>query len=140
MESFEFKFRANRFFSNKKHGTKVFGSLLKYLEKNGEYSFYIKIEESTLCSVSKETISIFTGELDKNKKEIYTNDIVNFKSYSVGQNDFKGIVCFSCGQFFVKFKDEEGLEQAENVFNELGEFEVLGDIFDNPELLEGVIK
>lgn len=65
----------------------------------------------------------FTGLKDKTGKEIYEGDIVKL-------NDrFIDIVVFEASQFCTKEP------QATNVLSEWGGIEVLGNIYENPELL-----
>lgn len=77
----------------------------------------------------------FTGVLDKDGKEIYEGDIVNFVSGAAFGRSFKSNITFEIGCF--------GYTET-NIFHHLywwpkghGYFiEVIGNIFENPELIK----
>ena len=85
----------------------------------------------------------YTGLHDKNGKEIYEGDIIEF-SYDMFVGNFdtfvaKGKVVFEEGAFYIEVfenerttKDEAYLLYSIN----LDTIEVIGNIYDNPELLE----
>lgn len=81
--------------------------------------------------VDPETVGQFTGLLDKNGKKIFENDVIKTDQY-----DELASVMFNsyCGQFQVLFNDDysEGLEDWHTESNHI---EVIGNIYDNPELL-----
>ena len=71
----------------------------------------------------------YTGLKDKNGVEIYEGDIVNVHSYTVTG---LGKVGFNKGSFvFNKFE-----YPTSQVLHSFSEIEVIGNIYENPELLE----
>lgn len=86
--------------------------------------------------VYKDTIGQFTGLLDCNAKRIYEGDIIEVTSLSdtsLGTRT-NAIVIFRNSAFQLKHKAKEALlltHWAEDVVK------VIGNIYDNPELLKG---
>lgn len=103
---------------------------------------------SRLCSEFEDIrneeneIMQYTGLKDKNGKEIYEGDILN----SVHKNQhgtFNKIVSVKENEFYVGNGeyDEETivggwLIETEDFFHELDSFEIIGNIYENPELLK----
>ena len=85
------------------------------------------------CTVYSDTIGQYTGLRDNSGKEIYEGDIV-----SIG-NNLKAVVIWFNGSF--RFKDE--LSCKATYFEDMGvmmrDYDVciIGNIYDNPELLKG---
>jgi uncharacterized phage protein (TIGR01671 family) len=87
----------------------------------------------------------YTGLNDKNGKEIYEGDIVEFNDFDslrtgghTEDNIIRNTVCFSCGAWIVK--TENGFYDLYTAIVNDEELEVIGNIYENPELLEGVIN
>ena len=133
-------------FRGKSNDEWVYGLLLKS-DKDDRYKYLIQSDHEKCKRCGKElvkyfitnekTIGQFTGLHDKTKKEIYEGDIVFIKG-ETKLLDIKGKVKYSniLAQFIIT--------NTENIINEaepLGDYEeedieVIGNEFDNPELLE----
>lgn len=80
----------------------------------------------------------YAGLIDKNGRKIYEGDIVKFNSVSPSGNKYPledtiGSVIFETGCFMV-----DPLDNTARIYglNELGEWCVIGNIYENPELLD----
>lgn len=90
------------------------------------------------------TIGQYTGLHDENGKEIYEGDIIEF-SYDefIGNFDTfvaKGVVVFDEGAFYVELFENERTTKDETYLLysiNLDTIEVIGNKFNNPELLGG---
>lgn len=122
----EIKFRGKSIHTDKWH----YGDLFR---PNENTSFiYEKGTAGILCS----HIGQFTGLLDKNGKEIYEGDIIKTKRYGVvhGQSNTQGAdlfrVVYKNAQFYIDNKLRHFYLQDSRCN------EVIGNIYDNPELLK----
>ena len=89
------------------------------------YDFYLEDEDAILMQS--------TGLLDKNGKEIFEGDVVDYKGR-------KAIIKWhgSYASFIYRFVDElnERISEWHPLFLAYYHFEVIGNIFENPEFLE----
>jgi uncharacterized phage protein (TIGR01671 family) len=112
-----------------------YGCLVNQDDKH--YIIHEDIENMVI--VDPETVGQYTGLKDKNGKEIYEGDILICKQY-IGGNfvDYaieKGYVDFTYGAFGLHRK--QGYYRPFKDWLEDYELEVIGNIHNNPELLEG---
>lgn len=105
------------------------------LESNDEY-----------CSlefwypVVPKSVGEFTGLRDKNGREIYEGDIVLGKFLVYKNSDIEtGVIVFDQGMFAFNCKRTKQYPNNEAWFPllELVDREVIGNVYENPELLEG---
>lgn len=130
----------------------VYGSLVYTASKN-EYYIVEHNEENlaTPIRVQEKTIGQYIGLCDKNEKEIFEGDIIVHDSYpfknslvAYGKFNFSACDEYKCehyGFFAKNSKISSGYVDAEHnngysiLASETNEIEILGNIYDNPELL-----
>ncbi len=93
--------------------------------------------------IDMSTIGQFTGQHDKNGKEIYEGDIVKHSLFDFFDNEeqHKSVVeyCNGMAAFFVKLSEDSDYGSYLElgwVYKEDQEIEVIGNVYDNPELLK----
>jgi len=81
----------------------------------------------------------FTGLTDKNGKEIYEGDILDFTFFTyVGieiEETKRGVIEFNGLAFVFKVQNEEDYELVNLNFDSESDCEVIGNIHENPELI-----
>ncbi len=140
----------------KEDGDWIYGDLL---HDGIDYDVAIWEQKYKLVTaIQEETVGQFTGLTDKNGKKIFEGDIVRIFSQDYIGIDEMGKVEFKDGCFGVSYFPEWEREYSFGGWHfhrigEIGEwremgasgkiyytYEVIGNINDNPELLEGVMK
>lgn len=138
----DIKFRGKSF----DNGEFVFGDLTRYSEEMS----YITVDliEGEVYQVDSKTVGQFTGLKDKNGKEIYEGDIIldNEITFDFITADNMGDVRIISRQHTVKYNQATcGLmrfnENSGYFTGNIGLYsrdglEVIGNIYENPELLE----
>ena len=116
----------------------VIGSLVKL----SEYDYRIASEsdvrwaytgygdyDGTMTKIDADTICQFTGLLDKNGNKIWENDIVDTHNRGHGYSRLERVIYENGGFFPISTHGWECEPDAD-------EIEVIGNVFDNKELLE----
>lgn len=113
----------------------VFGDLLQ-VKRNSKLISASIMEQSPVAenfAVIPETVGRYTGEIDKNKKMIFEGDICRFTDYKKSfPYTFIGVIKY--------YKNIKAVFVSGNYCTDLSEwesedFEVIGNIHDNPELI-----
>lgn len=90
----------------------------------------------------------YTGLKDVNGKEIFEGDIASFTVFDAFGSDkqFKGIIKYQSGIYEVwenndsEYFGSNGSFILNHVWLQDDEFEIIGNIYENPELLEGEVN
>lgn len=82
-------------------------------------------------------IEQYTGLKDKKGKEIYEGDILRFKSGPKSVVKFCEIKDSDCTYFYLGWASVQDGYEPMSLCEEAGFCEVIGNIHENPELLEG---
>lgn len=127
-------------FRGKTHGGEWEYGVPVFTGLNNELAF-MKQMHSYDHQVIPETVGQFTGLTDKNGKKIFEGDIGRYKQTDGAKRNGKLITCIgrvvynaNTASFAVDSKDEAGCEYFD--YFPIKDFEVIGNIHDNPELLE----
>lgn len=134
-----FKFRGKRI----DNGEWIYGSLV--VETYPDFCNYFirtKDEEDWTSRykdvpVDKNTLGQFTGLYDKNNKEIYEGDIIiGDIPELVSSQNLIGIVEYEGSAFIIEFPNRASWQIQKVGFCSFINYKVIGNIYDNPELLE----
>ncbi|EEO6150140.1 hypothetical protein O5O98_002714 [Listeria monocytogenes] len=88
---------------------------------------------NNMHAIDEKTLGQYTGLKDKNGKKIFEGDIVNCKFFDRMVGDIAGVINFiDCVWAVSDFKNKR-LYQLIDVDN----IEIIGNIHENPDLLEG---
>ena len=138
----EIKFRGKSIMNNT-YGDWLHSSGIKY----GDDVELMYCDEETSEEwnyIDKETLGQYTGLHDKNGKEIYEGDIVLYEdwemAYEGGGNDSfinKGIVEYCEDNCCYNVTERQTVDITDVLYKDNEDLEVIGNIYDNPELLGG---
>ena len=90
--------------------------------------------------VYADTVGQYTGLTDKNANKIFEGDIVDYEDEAPGQYEYhdsliinRGAIEYSEGCFY--WTNAVNANLQDSVYKGVADCEVIGNIFDNPELL-----
>ena len=119
-----------------------------YLLKTHGLYFLYDIKNADTCRqnsylIEEDTICQYTGFTDKNGKKIWENDVIRYYSGEVYapvkfgeyQNWFDSTSTCHVG-FYVDWDEKYGIRKDLGYWINIANVEVVGNIFDNPELME----
>lgn len=108
------------------HGKFIYGSLGVIDTDLCAIYHCFEFNDDEMLLVDPETVGQYTGLTDKNGKKIFEGDIVKYKNSSPCQ------IAYIDSQFVMMWKNF--YRNFEQVYDD--EIEVIGNIYDNPEMLE----
>lgn len=113
----------------------AFGQIISDLDHERHYIVSKKNYE--YWEIIPETVGQFTGMYDRNGKKIFEGDIVKtyFESYTHSWEEV-GVVTEFCGAYGIESADGKRFRAFINESVYTRSHEVIGNIHDNPELLE----
>lgn len=76
----------------------------------------------------------FTGLLDKNGEEIYEGDVL-----LTFAEECRGVVTYAAPAFQIEWHAYRSLDPFFGLLDSEGEYEVIGNVYENPELLQDVL-
>lgn len=113
----------------------VYGSLMVYKKHYPTITWVDDIgpvEKKHTCVVYPDSVGEYTGLRDKNSKEIYEGDIVLQQGYNGKKMPM--VVKFGNGAFIVGYHKGSSTRKTPMLVS--SKCEVIGNIFDNPELID----
>ena len=112
------------------------GDLDRGLFANIDFISYFKnIDERVSYEIIPETVGQYTGLTDKNGKKIFEGDIVIDK-YSKEKFGFVGVVIYNPTLTQYQIHSDKQPDYVVNLGSRRDSVKIIGNIHDNPELLE----
>lgn len=102
--------------------------IIKFRAWAGETMLEWENLKSLRYAIENENITVmqFTGQLDKNGKEVYDGDVLDDGSFVVWRNDLSSFAIRKSNWMYDHYFGEGVIA---------GQYEVIGNIYQNPELL-----
>lgn len=113
-----------------------YGSLV-YSPSENQYYIVEHCDEECSFPVDKESIGQYTGLKDKNGRKIFEGDIIiGDIPELLNSTNLIGIVEYQESAFIVKIPNRKSWQIQKVGFCSFINYRVIGNIYDNPELLE----
>ena len=111
--------------------TGMFGQTIS--EADFDKHYILTMKYNLVKEINPETVGQYTGLKDKTGNKIFEGDIVDILT----ENEEIGIVTYDDGGFLVE-ADGFCVDFHSNIYGT--DLEIIGNIHDNPELMEGAIS
>lgn len=107
-----------------------------YVFGDKEYNKYC--DEDSRYEVDPATVDEYTGLQDKNGQKIFEGDIVEKTLWWRGKIDGKirGVITFDHADYVISWNQETHISRYISSIDNMGSLEIIGNVHDNPELLE----
>lgn len=119
----------------------VYGGIFPNNDDGDFAIIYQQEPEIEKFPVYADTVGQYTGLVDKNGKKIFEGDIVDYEDEAPGQYEYhdsliinRGVIGYSEGCFY--WTNAVNANLLDSVYKGVADCEVIGNIFDNPELME----
>lgn len=105
-----------------------------YIMPKDDYSIWYEVNQDTICQ--------YTGLTDKNGNKIWENDVVKYEDAECDAEGYHDNVFVNIGKVFISpqgvfFTNRQTVDMDDLWLSDHSvEAEVIGNIFDNPELME----
>jgi len=114
------------------------GRVSRGIANSGYWDYWGLSGTDLIHVIDPDTIGQYTGLKDKNGKEIYEGDIIYF-GYGIPGRAVNAPVEFIGGAFYAITKGHNPDKCLVGELEEyVGEIEIIGNIYENPELLDQV--
>ena len=97
------------------------------------YIFSEHIRQYSLVEVDPYTVGQYIGLKDNSNREIYDDDIVVY-----GLDRGLGVVKYINGTYCLEWYDKNGSPFIDHLLNFVGDVVVVGNIYDNPDLISEI--
>ena len=119
------------------NGDWVEGSYINSVVKNGVFGYIAGNNVINPKKIYKKTLGQYTGLTDKNGTKIFDGDIVKYhKETYTSMKDTIGIVEYYNGSYGISYENNQHFLEFSSMSMYVRWYEVIGNIYDNPELLE----
>lgn len=107
-----------------------------HIDRNGVFMGLVADREYIIPADEDRVILVqFTGRFDANDDEVFEGDLLQCKLWD-GDLDGVSVVRFGDGEFYLDWDSDED-NFPEDFAGKFHKFEKIGNIYENPELLQG---
>lgn len=114
----------------------VYGGVFHQSDRGGDFSIIYTYDPIEKRMVYADTVGQYTGIVDKNGKKIFEGDILQFTNNDNEQTNYE-VIWFG-NRWAVVMCGTNSSDDLDIFFCEHSE--IIGNIYDNPELLENITK